>query len=122
MRRREDQPAKELAVSNKIDNGAATPARRTAGPMAARARALSKQHDQSRPRAWADRRDHDCHRLDDRVWHLHRFSGVIAIEWRAGLVVGRLGARWIADDDRRAVLLGTGNDDGASRRALEVGK
>ena len=98
---------------------------RTAGPMR-RERGepvrQSARRDQSRPRAWADRRDHDCHRLDDRVWHLHRFSGIIAIEWRAGLAVACLGARWIADDNRRAVLLGTGNDDAASARGLEIGK
>jgi hypothetical protein len=33
MRRRENQPAEEVAVSNKIDNGAAAPARRTPGPV-----------------------------------------------------------------------------------------
>ena len=85
------------------------------GPRAA---AVSNRHDQSRPRTWADRRDHDCHRLNDRVWDLHRVSGVIAIEWRAGLAVTRMGARRLADDYRRAVLLGVGDDDAASRRCL----
>src|SRR5437762_3023973 len=122
MRRRENHRGEEFAVSNKIDNGAGAPARRTAGPVR-REGGPFPSDTTSLVRALGP--------IDgtmivigsiDRAWHLHRFSGVIAIEWRAGLVVARLGARWIADDDRRAVLLGTGNDDGASRRGLEVAK
>src|SRR5260370_18857942 len=64
----------------------------------------SARHDQSCPRTWANRRDDDCYRLDDRVWDLHRFGGVIAIEWRAGLAVARMGACRLADDYRPDVL------------------
>src|SRR5262249_3225194 len=67
---------------------------------------------------WAARRDNDCHWLDDWVWNLHRVSGIIAIEWRAGLAVTGMGTRWLADDNWRAVLLGAGNDDAARGRGL----
>src|ERR1044071_4795001 len=72
----------------------------------------------TRPRAWADRRDHDCHRLNDRVWHLYRVSGVIAIEWRAWLAIARVGVRRVVNNHRRAVLLGAGDDDAACGRCL----
>ena len=76
------------------------------------------REDQSGPRAWADRCDHDCRRVDDRVGHFHRVGRIIAIKWRAGLAVARMGARRLADDHRRAVLLGVGNNDAARRRRL----
>ena len=78
----------------------------------------SPPRNQPGPRAWADRRDDDRHRLDDRVGHLHHLSGIIAIERRAGMALARVGSRWLAYDHRRAVLLRVGDHDAARRRRL----
>ena len=114
---RNDTRSHVLMEQERPENGAGAPPRRNTRPVRPEG-GPSPRHNQSRPRTWADRRDHDCHRLDDRVWDLHRVSGVIAIEWRAGLAVTRMGARRLADDHRRAVLFGVGDDDAASRRCL----
>ena len=82
-------------------------------------------------RRFAYRGDHDvdlavvieigksCAAMDARLLEIgSHFGGNIAIEWRAGLAVARMGARRLANDHGRAVLLGVGDDDAARRRGL----
>src|ERR1044072_6455056 len=71
-------------------------------------------------RVRARRRDDDCRRVDDRLGGIPRVGREHAARGRAGLAAGGVGARGLADDNGRALLRGTGGDDGGRGRARRV--